>query len=177
MYFSFISIGDRFNIRASTKDSFLPEQTTFALAEQTNTCLQHAVRRDGSAYISHLDGFIVALREELSSPGGLAAQNPPANDRKQYRVDVQPDGSGIESNGWFRSSKDTKWQEKEREEATEMSRLCALEWITLLYESVVPDSLKAEVSLDWCALWHAKLKANVLLNSMRKSLSHQLFIS
>jgi hypothetical protein len=29
-----------------------------------------------------------------------------------------------------------------------MSRLCALEWVVVLYESVVPDVLKAEVSLS-----------------------------
>jgi hypothetical protein len=60
------------------KDSFLPDQTTRDLAEQTNACLQEGVRRDGSSYIQHLDGFIVALREELDSPGGFTARNSPA---------------------------------------------------------------------------------------------------
>ena len=62
----------------TTKDAFLPDQTTRDLAEQTNACLQEAVRRDGSAYVQHLDGFIVALREELDSPGGFTAKNSPA---------------------------------------------------------------------------------------------------
>ena len=60
----------------TVKDSFLLDQTTHALAEQTNACLQDAVRRDGKAYVQHLDSFIVALREELDSPGGLNARNP-----------------------------------------------------------------------------------------------------
>jgi hypothetical protein len=111
------------------------------LAEQTNACLQNDVRRDGKAYVSHLDGFIVALREELDSPGGLGARNPPAIERKPHRMDVQQDGSGIESTGWFRASEGTE----ERDDAMMMSRLCALQWVTVLYENVVPDSLKAEV--------------------------------
>jgi hypothetical protein len=119
----------------------LPDQTTHSLAEQTNACLQNDVRRDGKAYVSHLDGFIVALREELDSPGGLGARNPPAIERKPYRMDVQQDGSGIESTGWFRASEGTE----ERDDAMMMSRLCALQWVTVLYENVVPDSLKAEV--------------------------------
>jgi hypothetical protein len=32
-----------------------------------------------------------------------------------------------------------------------MSRLCALEWVVVLYESVVPDALKAEVSRLSCS--------------------------
>jgi hypothetical protein len=99
------------------------------------------VRRDGEAYVSHLDGFIVALREELDSPGGMNARNPPAVERKPYRMDVTPDGTGIESPGWFRASVDER-----EDESTMMSRLCALEWVVVLYESVVPDALKAEVS-------------------------------
>jgi hypothetical protein len=58
-------------------------------------------------------------------------------------MDVQPDGTGIETAGWFRSSKDV--QEK-NEEAMVMSRLCALHWVIVLYDSVVPDPLKADVS-------------------------------
>ena len=132
-----LSIGDTFHNRSSTKDSFLPDQTTQSLAEQTNECLQNAVRRDGKAYVSHLDGFIVALREELDSPSN--ARSPPAVERKPYRMDVTTDGTGIESTGWFRSSKDTDG----KEDSTMMSRLCALQWVIVLYESVVPDVLKS----------------------------------
>lgn len=89
------SIGDTFNAKGnSTKDSFLPDVTTNELAEQTNACLRDAVRRDGKAYIQHLDSFIVALREELDSPGGLSARNPPAEERRLYRIDVNRDGTG-----------------------------------------------------------------------------------
>ena len=122
----------------------MPDQTTHALAEQTNACLQDAVRRDGKAYVQHLDSFIVALREELDSPGGLNARNPPAVERKPYRMDVKHDGTGIESQGWFRASKDTK---EEDVDSMMMSRLCALHWVIVLYESVVPDVLKAEVRI------------------------------
>jgi hypothetical protein len=135
-----LSIGDTFHTRASTKDSFLPDQTTHSLAEQTNACLQASVQRDGKAYATHLDGFLVALREELDSPGKDASA---AVERKQYRMDVTPDGTGIESPGWFRASKDTP--KTYEEDATSKSRLCALEWVMVLYESVVPDALKAEV--------------------------------
>jgi hypothetical protein len=137
-----LSIGDTFHSKASTKDSFLPDQTTHSLAEQTNACLQAAVRRDGKAYATHLDGFLVALREELDSPGKDAGA---ALERKQYRMDVTPDGSGIESTGWYRASQDTP--KTYEEDATAKSRLCALEWITVLYASVVPDALKAEVRI------------------------------
>lgn len=89
-----ISIGDTHQSRA--KDSFLPDHTTHSLAEQANSCLQDAVRRDGQAFVPHLGGFIVALRDELDSPGGLIARNPPSVERRPYRMDVKPDGSGIE---------------------------------------------------------------------------------
>lgn len=102
------------------------------------------MRRDGEVYVSHLDGFIVALREELDSPGGMNARNPPAVERKPYRMDVTPDGTGIESPGWFRSSLDEKG-----DESIMMSRLCALEWVVVLYESVVPDALKAEYAREF----------------------------
>ena len=137
------SIGDSFHSRTSTKDAFLPDLTTRSLAEQTNSYLQNAVRRDGAAYVSHLDGFLVALREELDSPGGLGARNPPAVERKPYRMDVTPDGTGIESPGWFRASNDERG-----DVSTMMSRLCALDWVVVLYESVVPDALKADVSFE-----------------------------
>jgi hypothetical protein len=139
-----LSIGDTFHTKTTTKDSFLPDQTTHALAEQTNKCLQDAVRCDGKAYVQHLDGFIVALREELDSPGGLSARNPPAVERKPYRMDVKHDGTGIESQGWFRTSNDIK---EEDEDSMMLSRLCALHWVIVLYESVVPDVLKADVSV------------------------------
>lgn len=136
------SIGDSFHSKTTTKDTFLPDQTTYSLAEQTNTYLQDAVRRDGKAYVVHLDGFIMALREELDTSGGLQSRNPPAVERKPYRMDVAPDGTGIESTGWFRMSSDTK----PKGDSSMMSRLCALQWVVVLYESVVPDKLKAEVS-------------------------------
>ena len=120
-----LSIGDNFRRSSSNNDTFLPEQTTHALAEQTNTCLQSAVRRDGTAYVSHLDGFIVALREELDSRG---LRNPPTKERKPYRMDVKSDGTGIERSGWFRSSDPTS--DNDREDSVMMSRLCALQWIT-----------------------------------------------
>ena len=133
-----LSIGDRNS--AGTKDSFLPDQSTQSLAEQTNACLQEAVQRGGVLYVPHLEGFIVALREELDE--GLSTRNPPAVERSAYRADVKSDGTGIESAGWYRSSEDTKRMD---EEAMVMSKLCALQWVAVLYESVVPDSLKADV--------------------------------
>jgi len=133
-----LSIGDN-----SKNDVVLPDLSTHLLAEQTNACLQSAVRRNGNAYISHLDGFILALREELDSP---TSRNPqPAIERKNYRPDVKSDGTGIETPGWFRSSE----SQEEKEDSVMMSRLCALQWITVLYESVVPDSLKAEYAREF----------------------------
>lgn len=78
-----LSIGDNFVASSSstTKDTFLPDQTTRSLAEQTNEYLQNVVRRDGSAFVEHLDGFIVALREELQTPGGFSHKKPPAVER------------------------------------------------------------------------------------------------
>jgi hypothetical protein len=141
----FDSIGDT-STEGSSRDSFLPDQTTHALADQTNSCLQEAVRRDGKSYIQHLDGFIVALREELDSPGGLsAARNQPAVEHRPYRTDVNLDGTGIESPGWFRANVDASVRERENDSMM-LSRLCALHWIIVLYESVVPDVLKADVS-------------------------------
>ncbi len=137
------SIGDTFNSKSNVKDHFLPDTSTHTLADQTNACLQEAVKQDGNAYVQHLDSFIVALREELDSPGGVNARNPPAIDRRPYRIDVKIDGTGIESQGWFRASNDTK---EENVDSMMLSRLCALHWIIVLYESVVPDELKADVS-------------------------------
>lgn len=76
-----LSVGDNFVSTATTKDSFLPDQTTRSLAEQTNACLQEAVRRDGEAYVEHLDSFIVALRDEITTPGGSSNKNAPAVER------------------------------------------------------------------------------------------------
>lgn len=76
-----LSVGDNFVSTATTKDAFLPDQTTRSLAEQTNSCLQDAVRRDGGAYVEHLDSFIAALREEMANPGGSSSKNPPAIER------------------------------------------------------------------------------------------------
>jgi len=81
-----LSVGDNFvsTNSATAKDAFLPDQTTRSLAEQTNACLQDAVRRDGPAFVEHLDGFIVALREEMASPGGFGSKNSPAIERTPY---------------------------------------------------------------------------------------------
>lgn len=141
-----LSIGDTFKSNTSIKDSFLVHQTTHALAKQTNSCLQEAVSRDGQAYVHHLDSFIVALREELDSPGGINARNPPATERKPYRMDVKTDGTGIESQGWFRASNDTKQDDMD---SMMMSRLCALHWVIVLYENVVPDVLKADYAREF----------------------------
>jgi hypothetical protein len=60
-----------------------------------------------------------------------------------YRMDVQQDGTGIETAGWFRSSRDVI---ERSDETMVTSRLCALQWVITLYECVVPDVLKADVS-------------------------------
>jgi hypothetical protein len=62
-------------------------------------------------------------------------------------MDVLPDGTGIETAGWFRSSQDNTVKEsRQSDDSIVMSRLCALHWVIVLYESVVPDPLKADVS-------------------------------
>lgn len=146
-----LSIGDTYDNKAagtgSSKDSFLPDQTTRSLAEQTNSCLQTSVRRDGEAYVQHLDGFIVALREELDSPGGMNSRHSAAVDRAPYRMDVNVDGTGIERPGWFRASEDEA--KPSADDSLIMSRLCALHWIFVLYESVVPDLLKADYAREF----------------------------
>lgn len=58
-------------------------------------------------------------------------------------MDVVHDGTGIETAGWFRASRD---RDQIDTEAMVASRLCALHWVIVLYESVVPDPLKADVS-------------------------------
>ena len=146
-----LSIGDTYDGKVtglgSNKDSFLPDQTTRSLAEQTNSCLQASVRRDGVAYVQHLDGFINALREELDSPGGMNSRHSAAVERTPYRMDVKPDGSGIERPGWFRESEDE--EQTSADDSLVMSRLCALHWIIVLYESVVPDLLKADYAKEF----------------------------
>jgi len=135
-----LSIGDTFpggrtsSSKGDNANFFLPDQTTHAIAEQTNTCLQQAVSENGKAYVQHLDSFIVALREELDAPGSAVK----AVERKPYRMDVKHDGTGIESQGWF-------FESEPHADSVMMSRLCALDWVMVLYESVVPDVLKAEV--------------------------------
>mmetsp|Transcript_1451 Transcript_1451/g.2089 ORF Transcript_1451/g.2089 Transcript_1451/m.2089 type:complete len:1590 (+) Transcript_1451:106-4875(+) len=151
-----LSIGDSFQVRPASKDSFLPEQSTDSLAEQTNSCLQNAVRRDGRAYITFLDGFIVALREELDTDGGICKKNPPAIERKPYRMDVKSDGTGIESTGWFRKHGHNEEGEEgnvgfegDKEGINIKSQLCALEWVVILYDFVVPESLKHEYAEEF----------------------------
>ena len=62
-------------------------------------------------------------------------------------MDVIPDGTGVETAGWFRSNRDgTARDSKNSDDSIVMSRLCALDWVIVLYESVVPDALKADVS-------------------------------
>ena len=66
-------------------------------------------------------------------------------------MDVLQDGTGIETAGWFRSSRE---KIERSDETMVMSRLCALHWVIVLYESVVPDPLKADVSyFDLIWLW------------------------
>jgi hypothetical protein len=140
-----LSIGDTHSSPRGKDNAFLPDQSTHSLAEQANTCLQDAVRRDGQAFIPHLGGFILALREELDSPGGLIARNPPSVERRPYRMDVKADGSGIESTGWFHASDGVE----ERDNALILSRLCALQWVVVLYENVVPVALKADFASEF----------------------------
>ena len=173
-----LSVGDYFVSTATTKDAFLPDQTTRSLAEQTNTCLQDAVRRDGDAYVEHLDSFITALCEEMANPGGTSSKNAPAVERTpyvfcvlviflqhfnskatnnirfrfySYRMDVLQDGTGIETAGWFRTGSN---QNEPNIEAMVMSRLCALQWVIVLYDNVVPDPLKADVRIDTGSLFN-----------------------
>lgn len=141
-----LSIGDTFQTRAKMRDTFLPDQTTHYLADHTNRCLQNNVKQEGKNYVSHLGGFVVALREELDTPGGLSGKNRTAKERKPYRMDVKDDGSGIESTGWFRANKESVEDGDTMGQENILSRLCALEWIVLLFEYVVPDLLKDEVS-------------------------------
>lgn len=62
-------------------------------------------------------------------------------------MDVLQDGTGIETAGWFRSSREGIGKDATNtDDSVVMSRLCALHWVIVLYESVVPDQLKADVS-------------------------------
>jgi hypothetical protein len=58
-------------------------------------------------------------------------------------MDVKPDGSGIESTGWFHNKDEDDDQDRIHENI--LSRLCALDWVVLLFQHVVPDTLKDEV--------------------------------
>ena len=72
-------------------------------------------------------------------------------------MDVLQDGTGIETAGWFRSSRDVT---ERSDETMVMSRLCALHWVIVLYESVVPDLLKADVSdavITWIGILYMTL--------------------
>jgi len=146
-----LSIGDAFGLRGQAKDiTFLPHQTTHIIAEQTNKCLQNAVRNEGRAYIALLDGFIVALREELDTHSGIRHRRPTSSKRKPYRMDVKDDGTGIESSGWFRDIDDSGEEIKTDEHIEpSFSLLCALEWITILFEFVVPESLRDEYAEEF----------------------------
>jgi hypothetical protein len=71
-------------------------------------------------------------------------------------MDVLQDGTGIETAGWFRSSRDVT---ERSDETMVMSRLCALHWVIVLYESVVPDPLKADVSINvmlWLGIFYLR---------------------
>ena len=141
-----LSIGDEETHLQNMKSGFLPDQTTADLAEETNKCLQDAVRKDGQSYVHHLDGFIVTLREELDSLGGSGARRQTAVDRSPFRSDVKKDGTGIERPGWFRSSSGAK---QNTESSMIRSRLCALDWIVVLYDHVVPLLLKADYAREF----------------------------
>lgn len=52
------------------------------------------------------------------------------------------------STGWYRASDGIE----ERDNALIISRLCALQWIAVLYDHVVPNSLKSEVSIGTTVL-------------------------
>jgi hypothetical protein len=70
-----------------------------------------------------------------------------AKEREPYRQDVRDDGKGIERTGWFHTEADEKTKDPEyAAHENIVSRLCALDWIVLLFEYVVPDVLKDEVS-------------------------------
>lgn len=72
---------------------------------------------------------------------------PPPVERTPYRMDVNQDGTGIESPGWFSTSTEQGGDDQRNSSSTIMSRLCALDWVVVLYESVVPILLKADVSV------------------------------
>jgi hypothetical protein len=65
-----LCIGDTFEMhprdetrnKDNTRESFLPDQTTHSLAEQTNISIQNNVRRESRAYVPYLADFISALK-------------------------------------------------------------------------------------------------------------------
>ena len=92
--------------------------------------------------------MIVASIDELDSSGGASIyRNRTAKERKPYRMDVKTDGTGIESTGWFRGN-DESDDEGNVGHVNIASRLCALEWVSILFEYVVPYSMKDEVRLN-----------------------------
>jgi hypothetical protein len=142
-----LSIGDTFEGKVSPS-SFLPEHSTHFLAEQTNKCLQSNVQKEGKSYVDHLNSFIVALRDELDTSGRILTRNrTAAKERKPYRMDVKADGTGIESTGWYRGDGDN--DDDEYAVVNIESRLCALEWVHILFEHVVPYSMKDEVRFNF----------------------------
>jgi len=152
------------NNSKNNKDSLTLESTQ-VLAEQTNQCLQNAVREEGSAYIAHLDAFIVALREELDTHcvggrGNMRRMRRKASRYKNelYRKDAKLDGTWIESVGWFRiigEGDDTdlkgggseKGKQKKKKHSPSLE--CALDWITILFEAVVPELLRDEYAEEF----------------------------
>lgn len=69
------------------------------------------------------------------------------------------------STGWFRASDGIE----ERDNALILSRLCALQWIVVLYEYVVPNSLKAGVrhlvgTVYFNLRWHINMVTSSFLN-------------
>ncbi len=156
-----LSIGDTFDSKALS-NSFLPEQSTHYLAEQTNLCLQSNVCNEGKAYIDHLDSFIVALRDELDTSSS-SSKIRTAKERKPYRMDVKTDGTGIESTGWFRCNDDSD-DEGYSEYVNIASRLCALEWVKILFEYVVPISMKDEVRIS--CLYYMICLLNIISNNI-----------
>ena len=85
-------------------------------------------------------------------------------------MDVLQDGTGIETAGWFRTGSN---QTEQNIEAMVMSRLCALQWVIVLYDNVVPDPLKADVSIDIGSLFNVRCVQTLTLVtnccSMRKN--------
>jgi len=154
-----LSIGDTPHQTNKNKDTVTLESTQ-VLAEQTNRCLQNAVREEGRVYIAHLDAFIVALREELDTHcrgnKQRTRRKASVNKNELYRKDAKLDGTGIESVGWFRTIGDDgndlngegeKKRQKKKKHSTSLE--CALDWITILSEAVVPELLREEYAEEF----------------------------